>query len=95
MAGNPNIRDVSFWRDRLGLLPVPMFIGGGDEQHFVLLNGNRGNFCLSLSERIESDNVRSQCWSSDVGHYIQIKDDFTEVRRWDEPGTTRRFESCP
>jgi hypothetical protein len=68
-----------------------MFADSADDLHFVLLNGNRGNFCLSLSEQTESDNVRSQCWSSDVDHYIQVQGDFTEVRRWDQPGTARRF----
>ena len=91
MDDHNDIRSLSFWMRRLGLLPIPMFPQASDDSHHVLLNGSRGNFCLSFSAAIESDEVRGQSWSADVGHYIQIKKEFTEVRRWDETSGPRRF----
>lgn len=93
MANHTDIRTLSFWSSRLGLLPIPMFPHASDDSHHVLLNGSRGNFCLSFSEAAESDEVRGQSWSADVGHYIQIKRDITEVRRWDQTSGPRLFSN--
>ncbi len=74
---------VSEWKKRLGLLPMPLF-SMYDRKQFILLNGNAGNFCLDLGGDLSSENSRSYAWSSDVGHYINLKDKHLEVYRWDD-----------
>jgi hypothetical protein len=46
MSHNLELACVDTWRSVLGLLPVPLFAQKTPEQRFILLNGNRGNFCL-------------------------------------------------
>ncbi|TRZ48801.1 hypothetical protein D4Q80_03400 [bacterium] len=74
---------VSEWKKRLGLLPMPLFSKANGNQ-FILLNGNIGNFCLDLEGNLSPENSRSYAWSSDVGHYINLKNEHLEVYRWDD-----------
>lgn len=76
------LRDVAYWRRRLGFLPVPLF-GDTDECRFVLLNGSKGNFCLDVGHRSEDHRQRQIAWSADVDHYISVADDVS-VYRWDQ-----------
>ena len=82
MANELRLADVTLWRTRLGLLPVPLFREKG--QTYVLLNGSRGNFCLDLQCLPIGDEARSYAWSSNVGHYVALVDDHVEVQRWDQ-----------
>jgi len=85
----PEMNDINLWRLELGLYPVPLFEDGQKNQ-FVLLNGNRGNFCLDFNkERLDAD-TRNNAWSSNVGHYVGLTDRYIEVQRWDRKG--RSFE---
>ena len=78
----PELDNINLWRLELGLYPVPLFADGHSNQ-FVLLNGNRGNFCLDLErEHLDAD-TRNNAWSSNVGHYVGLTDRYVEVQRWD------------
>lgn len=74
------LKDPAFWRQRLGLLPVPMF-GRENENGYVLLNGAVGNFCLQV-EGDPDDDPRSIAWSSDVGHFLTLKNQQISVTSW-------------
>lgn len=76
------LNNISLWRLELGLYPVPLFHDAPHDQ-FVLLNGNRGNFCLDLKRERLDDDTRNSAWSSNVGHYVGLTDRYVEVQRWD------------
>lgn len=72
------------WAKRLGLLPVPLY-ANDPAGNFIMLNGERGNFCLATGE-IEGlfGSPRSVAWSSDVGHFINISNRHAVLYRWDK-----------
>ena len=78
------LKRLDLWRLSLGLYPVPLFGEGSQSNQFVLLNGNRGNFCLDLRNEHLSDESRNSAWSSNVGHYVSLVDGSVEVQRWDQ-----------
>lgn len=79
------IDQLETWSRTLGLMPVPLFGQAGELRH-VLLNGNKGNFCLDIAdEDTEEGTERDRAWSSDVGHYIKVNRDKVCVWRWDQP----------
>jgi adenine-specific DNA-methyltransferase len=84
MSEELELGKVDTWRNALGLLPVPLFAVKSPDQRFVLLNGNRGNFCLDLGESIVGNQGRNYAWSSNVGHYVAVHREFVEVQRWDQ-----------
>jgi adenine-specific DNA-methyltransferase len=81
------LKNINLWRSELGLYPVPLFDESQSNQ-FVLLNGNRGNFCLDLERQQLDSDTRNNAWSSNVGHYVGLTDRHVEVQRWD---TRKRF----
>jgi adenine-specific DNA-methyltransferase len=83
---NKSITNISLWQTKLGLLPVPLYANKNDKQ-FVLLNGNRGNFCLDLLENSEPIENRNRAWSSDVSYYITLekKLDNLLIQTWNSP----------
>ncbi len=78
-----DLNKVDTWHTALGLLPVPLFTQKTPRRRFVLLNGNRGNFCLDLEESQVGDQGRNYAWSSNVGHYVVVGNKQVEVQRWD------------
>lgn len=78
------IGEVDTWRQKLGLLPVPLFDVQTSKDKYVLLNGNFGNFCLDLNGEREELKPRNYAWSSDVGHYVNVINDTVEIYRWDK-----------
>lgn len=79
------IDELETWSRTLGLMPVPLF-GQAGERRYVLLNGNKGNFCLDIADDdTEEGTERDRAWSSDVGHYIKIDRDKVRLWRWDQP----------
>lgn len=74
------------WRRQLGYLPVPLF-GRDGEHSYVLLNGNKGNFCLDVDGDggIDPMHAAAQAWSSDVDHYVALRGDTLHLLRWDQP----------
>lgn len=74
--------DIDLWRKELGLLPVPLFTE--QERSFVLLNGNRGNFCLDIGGDLIEKDGRNIAWSSNVGHFVALSENYVEVQRWDQ-----------
>jgi hypothetical protein len=88
------LKRLDLWRIGLGLYPFPLFSGGLQNDQFVLLNGNRGNFCLDLRNEPLSDESRNTAWSSNVGHYVSLVDGFVEVQRWDQkPQAIERYNN--
>ncbi len=59
----------------------------------VLLDGGRGSFALSMSQKAEIDNdiAASWIWSADLSHYVSVDEDSVILSRWDDPASTRRF----
>ncbi len=82
-----SLKDVTAWSHKLGLLPVPLYPNDNDGQHFVLLNGSKGNFCLDLEENNTPFENRNRAWSSDVGYYITFgeKSNSLKVYNWNRP----------
>jgi adenine-specific DNA-methyltransferase len=78
------LKRLDLWRLSLGLYPVPLFSDDSQKNQFVLLNGNRGNFCLDLRNEPSSDESRNSAWSANVGHYVSLVNGFVEVQRWDQ-----------
>jgi adenine-specific DNA-methyltransferase len=75
------------------MLPVPLFHDKDTASKFVMLNGNRGNFCLDLSDGQKATEMRSSAWSADVGHYVVLSEGFADVHRWDSTTSARqRFQ---
>lgn len=74
------LKNPAYWKEKLGLLPVPIY-GRENEHGFVLLNGTLGNFCLQ-TEGDPADDPRSIAWSSDVGHFLTIKNQQINVMSW-------------
>lgn len=80
-----DLTQLSAWREQLGLLPLPLYSEArGDE--WILLNGSRGNFCLSIEAAPQTSAAadrRSVSWSSNVGYYLTVSPEVVEVERWD------------
>ncbi|MFA5397472.1 MAG: N-6 DNA methylase [Methanogenium sp.] len=74
---------IEEWGKKLGLLPVPLF-ALPNRNRVVLLNGNVGNFCLDLECDVSPEDARSCAWSSDVGHYVNLKKGIVEIYKWDK-----------
>lgn len=81
---------ISSWASSLGLLPVPVF---RDDQHrSVLLNGDRGNFCLESIGATDVAARRNTAWSTNVGHYLSVEKDALQVHRWSEsPKSSEKY----
>lgn len=79
------------WSAGLGLLPFPLWSGADQGSKAVLLNGDRGNFCLDLSGEEPDADSRNASWSSNVGHYISITQGAVLVQRWDRPPSSLEF----
>ena len=93
-----NSGEPSAWAGALGLVDVPLFgqgcqVGGG--RHFLLRDGSRASFALftDCDAAIEDDETLSWAWSANVRHSIYVGKDTRRVllRRWDIPGSVRRF----
>ncbi len=89
IQNNKTITNISLWQTKLGLLPVPLYANKKSKQ-FVLLNGNRGNFCLDLLENSEPIENRNRAWSSDVSYYITLEKNFDNlfIQTWNSPKIT-------
>src|SRR6476646_8023490 len=66
------------WRQLLGLLQMPL---DGDGHHYILLNGQDGNFCCS-DVGIDEQLARNIAWSTDVGHYLTFENDIVTDFDW-------------
>ena len=92
MARSLEIKSLESWKLELGLLPVPLFSLQNGSGKFILLNGKVGNFCLDLGLESDVEDPRTLAWSSDVGHYVRVSNDFVEVHRWDnKPSALERY----
>jgi adenine-specific DNA-methyltransferase len=74
---------VSTWPARLGLMPVPLLHTLNPQNRHVLLNGTSGNFCFDTDGRPEPQDARNIAWSSNVGHYVAVDEEFVYLHRWD------------
>lgn len=81
-SASEQLKNPAYWREKLGLLPVPMY-GRENEQGYVLLNGALGNFCLQI-EGDPAEDPRSLAWSSDVGHFLTLRNQQVSVLSWQE-----------
>ena len=65
---------------------MPLYANKKSKQ-FVLLNGNRGNFCLDLLENSDPIENRNRAWSSDVSYYITLEKNLDNllIQTWNSP----------
>jgi adenine-specific DNA-methyltransferase len=78
-----DLRNINTWRERLGLLPVPLFGDSDKGPQFILLNGSDGNFCLDLSNCTRDySSARSIAWSANVGHFVTLLDQEVKIQHW-------------
>lgn len=92
MIATPHTLPLSSWRQRLGLMPIPLRAGVAENETkgFVLLNGSRGSFYLDLStETWPTDDFRTNSWSSNVGHSVSVSERDVLVQRWDRHAPER------
>ena len=72
---------------KLGLARTPTFAHEASippGEHFVLLDGVRGSFCLSQQANLESNtDTKSWAWSCGVLHHVTMTPDYVVVQRWD------------
>lgn len=93
MSDLSQYRRIDSWRAALGLLPIPLRESTPDAERFILLNGSSGNFCLDFAGEVDRTSRCAAAWSSDVGHYVTIDEEFVLVNRWDKPGTEERYSA--
>lgn len=79
-VGFESLASAHGWAHRLGLLPVPLYPRPQGPE-YVMLNGDRGNFCLTFAPVI--DDPRSVTWSCDVGHHVEVTETRAVIRKWD------------
>jgi type I restriction-modification system DNA methylase subunit len=83
-VADKSLHKVDVWKSRLGLFPMPLFEDEFIQQKLIMLNGGAsGDFCLDFSDNKDADEIRSNAWSSDVGHYITVNNDEVGLFRWD------------
>ncbi len=81
--------NITDWQTKLGLFPMPLFQDKFSKEKFVLLNGGiRGNLCIDFKEE-DINQARSYAWSSDVGQYLILNNEFITVYRWDTYNTNK------
>jgi hypothetical protein len=78
---------------KLGLASTPTFAQEASippGEHFVLLDGVRGSFCLSQQDKLEvAVDPKSWAWSSGVLHHVTMTPDQVVVQRWDRTEVSR------
>jgi adenine-specific DNA-methyltransferase len=80
-----NIDDLSFWRSSLGLLPIKHFSSVSYPEKYIMLNGNKGDFCLDISqENTSREFYFSSAWSSNTKNYVAIQNDKVALFNWKE-----------
>ncbi len=77
----------------LGLAKTPTFaheVWIPPGEHFVLLDGVRGSFCLSEVASLDSNiDAKSWAWSAGVLHHVTMTPDHVVVQRWDRTDAAR------
>jgi hypothetical protein len=82
---------IESWQSALGLLYVPLRESVEHYQRYVLLNGLTGNFCLDFDPAADPVTRRAAAWSSDVGHYVAVKNEIVTIHRWDRQAAVDRY----
>src|ERR1700761_2571640 len=77
----------------LGLAKTSMFANEPwipPGEHFVLLDGVRGSFCLSELDKLDDHiDAKSWAWSAGVLHHVTMTSDHVVVQRWDRTEIAR------
>jgi len=75
------------WETQLGMLAIPLYEDKESSERSVLLNGNRGNFCLDTRTETFPYENRNAAWSADVSYYITIDNKgWLHVDSWNRSG---------
>ncbi|MEB3191752.1 MAG: N-6 DNA methylase [Snowella sp.] len=78
-----NIKDISFWKQNFGLLPIHLFSSQEEESSFIMLNGGYGDFCLQTDIREKSpDEYYSFSWSSNTKNFVVLNDENVNIYNW-------------
>lgn len=79
----PQISNVKYWQNNLGLLPINLFSTENRKGNFILLNGGKGDFCLQVDEHDYDDNYYfSSSWSSNTKSYVSVQEDKVSLYTW-------------
>ena len=85
-----DLNDPYLWSSTFGLALSPMFEIDDTPmpgEHYVLLNGGHGSFCLSvINDTTDPNDFAAWAWSSDLPHHVSVDRSDVQVVRWDAVG---------
>jgi type I restriction-modification system DNA methylase subunit len=76
-----NLQEIDSWKKHIGLLPINLFLDTEMDQSYILHNGGKGDFCLSLEEH-DPIELFSRAWSSNTDNYLTIAKGHVNVYNW-------------
>ena len=77
-----NLRNIEFWRNSFGLLPIHLDQSKFDSR-YVMLNGGVGDFCLQLEDTEEPiDSILSNSWSTNTKNYLVTDKNSLKLLNW-------------
>ncbi|MBG8552569.1 N-6 DNA methylase [Hymenobacter guriensis] len=78
-----DLRNITDWKNSIGLLPIKLFSESTSDSNFILLNGGKGDFCLQTAGDTHDDNYYySSSWSSNTKNYVSVCDDHVKLYNW-------------
>ncbi len=78
-----DLSNITNWKSSLGLLPINLFSSNFNEQNkYILLNGNVGNFCIDFDVDKSIGDYYSYAWSSNTNNFITVKDNQLNLYNW-------------
>ena len=85
-----SIKDISFWKQSFGLLPIHLFSSQTEESSFIMLNGGYGDFCIQtdIAEK-NPDEYYSLSWSSNTKNFVVLDDDTVNIYNWKKGNTEK------
>jgi len=85
-----SIKDISFWKQSFGLLPIRLFSSQTEESSFIMLNGGYGDFCIQtdVAEK-NADDYYSLSWSSNTKNFVVLDDETVNIYNWKRGSTEK------
>jgi hypothetical protein len=77
-----DLKNISNWKQSLGLLPIHLNPRNSNNE-YVMLNGGYGDFCLqTINDNSEIDNYFSKSWSSNTKNFLVLDDSHIKIYNW-------------
>jgi len=78
------IFDIVTWRDKFGLFPINLH-STIDEENFLVQNGGRSDFCLSIiNQEKQKEEYFSHSWSSNSKLYLEQHGENIKIYNWNK-----------